>query len=391
VASHRALHRGDGGGAVHVLEANNDITEAHRLREELRQRVEEMAGANRAREEFLAMLSHDLRNPLAPILNAVHVMRMIRLENPILRLSHSMIEREMRQMGRLVNDLLDMSRITRGKVQLRKESVELCVLVDRSVERIQPLAQERRHQVTVNLPNDPVWLDADPVRAEQVLVNLLTNAVRSTVPGGKIWVTAAREGDRATVRVKDTGVGITPELLPRVFHLFSQAERPIDRSQGGLGLGLALSRMLVERVGPTTPKPFGAKPQTCPHWAVPGPPDGSWAVRAAERGAAIRCSLSEPETFPEQRRRLNRSPPTRSRGRPHPDSSDTSMARVGFRPRSLRLSPSTRERLRAIWKTSLMRIPRMFRGNATVRSLVSCDAESPVALRLCSLLRGLSG
>jgi PAS domain S-box-containing protein len=251
VASHWALHRGDEGKPVHVLEANNDITEAYHLREQLRQRAEELAVANRAREEFLAMLSHELRNPLAPILNAVHVMRMIRLENPILQQSLSMIERQMRQMGRLVDDLLDMARLTRGKVHLRKEPVEMSVLVDRSVETIRTLAQERRHQVTLNLPNDPVWIDADPVRAEQILVNLLTNAVKYSEPGGQIWATVQREGDQAIVRVKDTGVGITPDLLPRVFDLFSQVERPIDRSQGGLGLGLAVSRMLVEMHGGT--------------------------------------------------------------------------------------------------------------------------------------------
>jgi signal transduction histidine kinase len=218
---------------------------------ELRQRAQELAMANRAREEFLAMLSHEMRNPLAPVMNAVHVMRMIRLENPILQQSLSMIERQMRQMGRLVDDLLDMARITRGKVKLRKEPVEMSVLVERSVETIRPLAQERRHALTVSLPPNPIWLEADPVRIEQVFVNLLTNAVKYTEPGGQIWVTAVREGDSAVVRVKDTGVGIAPELIPRVFDLFSQGERPIDRSQGGLGIGLTLSRTLVEMHGGT--------------------------------------------------------------------------------------------------------------------------------------------
>lgn len=214
--------------------------------EELRRRAEDLTLANRAREDFLAMLSHELRNPLAPIMNAVHVMRSIPMENPILQQSLSMIERQMRQMVRLVDDLLDMARITRGKVKLRKEPVELSVLVERSVETVRPLAQERRHKMIVNLPPDPVWLEADPVRIEQVLVNLLTNAVKYTEPGGQIWVTMVREDDYGVVRVKDTGVGIPQELLTKVFDLFTQAERPIDRSQGGLGMGLALSRTLME-------------------------------------------------------------------------------------------------------------------------------------------------
>ncbi len=209
----------------------------------------EIREADRHKDEFLAMLAHELRNPLAPLMNAVHMLRPEGLAGPEAEEIRGIAERQVRHLARLVDDLLDMSRISTGKIQLRKGRVDLGVAVSRAVDSARPLIEARRHQLKVATPDRPVFLDADSARLEQVLSNLLNNAAKYTEPGGRIELDAGREGDQAFVRVRDTGVGIAPELLPRVFDLFTQAERSLDRSQGGLGIGLTLVRGLVELHG----------------------------------------------------------------------------------------------------------------------------------------------
>jgi CheY-like chemotaxis protein/two-component sensor histidine kinase len=192
------------------------------------------------------MLSHELRNPLAPILNALHILRLQQDENPIQQEARGMIERQVRQLSRLVDDLLEVSRITTGRVKLQQERVEVSGVIERAVEAIRPVVQQRQHELSVTLPDTPLWLYGDPHRLEQVVVNLLTNAAKYTDKGGRTWLTVKQEGDEMMLRVRDTGVGIAPEFLPRIFDLFTQADRSLDRSQGGLGIGLTLVQRLVE-------------------------------------------------------------------------------------------------------------------------------------------------
>lgn len=245
-----ALRTGDG-TLRGFAKVTRDTTERRRLEKALQQQVEDLAVANRAKDEFLAMLSHELRNPLAPILNAAHIIRRVATDDPVLQQAESIIERKVRHMSRLVDDLFDMARISRGRVALRLELAEMSVLVWRSVESVRPNIDERGHHLTVTMPPDSVWLQADPVRLEQVFVNLLDNAAKYTDPGGHIWVTGRREGDQGVVSVRDSGAGIAPELLPRVFEVFAQGQQTLDRSRGGLGIGLALARTLVEMHGGT--------------------------------------------------------------------------------------------------------------------------------------------
>jgi len=206
----------------------------------------ELAESNQRKDEFLAMLAHELRNPLAPILNALHLLRREKRVSPSQEEATNMIDRQVRQIIRLVDDLLDISRISRGKIHLRKERVELSKIVNQAVETAKPLIDARKHEITVSLPPEAIWLEADPARLEQVVGNLLNNAAKYTEPNGKIWVTTVREGPAVILRVKDTGIGILPEMLPRVFDLFVQADRSLDRAEGGLGIGLTLVKSLVQ-------------------------------------------------------------------------------------------------------------------------------------------------
>jgi signal transduction histidine kinase/DNA-binding response OmpR family regulator len=204
---------------------------------------------DRRKNEFLAMLAHELRNPLAPIRNAVKVLRMLGIDDADLRWANDVITRQVEQLVRLVDDLLDISRITGGKVQLRKEPIDVAAAVERAVETSRPLIDARKHELAVTLPAEPVLVEADLVRLAQVLANLLNNAAKYTGEGGSIALEVAREGDEAVFRVRDNGIGIAPEMLPSVFDLFTQADRSLDRSQGGLGIGLTLVRKLVELHG----------------------------------------------------------------------------------------------------------------------------------------------
>ncbi len=204
---------------------------------------------DRRKDEFLATLAHELRTPLAPIRNSVHILRMAGGDRGVAERVYEMMERQVNHMVRLVDDLMEVSRITRGKIDLRKELVELAGVVHSAVETSKPLIEAARHQLAVTLPDEPLILDADPVRLAQVLANLLNNAAKYTPEGGRIWLTARRTGSNVEVSVRDSGTGIPAEVLPKVFDLFMQVERTYSRAQGGLGIGLTLVRSLVSLHG----------------------------------------------------------------------------------------------------------------------------------------------
>ncbi len=225
-----------------ALENAEGFAQLKRIEADLRQ-------SNEAKDQFTAMLAHELRNPLAPLLNSLYVLRGGGADPETVEETRQMMERQVRHLTRLVDDLLDISRITRGKIQLRTEPVELGQVVTRAVESHRHMFDARRQQLTVSLPIRPVRLEADPVRLTQVLGNLLTNAAKYSEEGGRVWLTAAQEGNLAVIQVRDEGIGIAPDMLDRVFELFTQADRSLDRSQGGLGIGLTLVRRLVEMHG----------------------------------------------------------------------------------------------------------------------------------------------
>ena len=228
-----------------------DITERSRLERETHEQAEALAELHQRKDEFLAMLSHELRNPLCAILNALHVLRLDDTGNPIQQKAKRVIERQVGQLAHLVDDLLEVSRVITGGIQLHQERLEMRGIVDRASESVRPLVDRRRHQLSVTVSAEPIWLQGDPTRLEQVLVNLLNNSAKYTDEGGHIFVTAQQDGNEVVLRVRDTGVGIAPELLPRIFDLFTQADRTLDRSQGGLGIGLSLVKKLVELHGGT--------------------------------------------------------------------------------------------------------------------------------------------
>jgi PAS domain S-box-containing protein len=214
------------------------VTELRRLQEVLHQ-------SDRRKDEFLATLAHELRNPLAPILNALHIMRLAQDDRAAVEDARSIIERQVRHMVRLIDDLLDLSRITRGKIQLRMQPVELAQIIHSAVESSRPAIDAAGHMVELAVPAEPVVFMADPTRLAQVLLNLLNNAAKYTEPGGSIWVAAATDGDDLVISVRDSGIGIAAEILPTIFEMFAQADRAVERSQGGLGIGLSLVRGLV--------------------------------------------------------------------------------------------------------------------------------------------------
>ena len=216
-----------------------------------RRRVVALEESERKMNEFLAMLGHELRNPLAPIRNALDLMRIQANGDSRLEWARSVIDRQLTQLTRLVDDLLDVGRISSGKIALRKEPIEINAAVQRAVEASRPLADASRHTLEVRLSPEPLSVDGDLIRLAQVVLNLLTNAIKYTQAGGRIEVDVAREGAFAVVRVKDTGIGMSPELMPKVFDLFVQGERSLDRSDGGLGIGLTLVKRLVSLHGGT--------------------------------------------------------------------------------------------------------------------------------------------
>ncbi len=284
-----------------VFASARDVTERSRLEKQMQNQAAELSDLHRRKDEFLAMLSHELRSPLAPIANAVQMLGLQRgTESLVQRQSRAIIERQMIQLQHLVDDLLEVSRITTGMVQLRRIPVTVSDIIEGAIETVRPLIEKRRHKFSVSMPSEPIWLHADAARLEQVVVNLLTNAAKYTDEAGHIWLTVELEGSSSqesgagiqnpesrnhlaqqstplappvatctpipdprlltpdscfptpavvVIRIRDTGVGITADLLPCIFDLFTQADRSLDRSQGGLGIGLALVQRLTELHG----------------------------------------------------------------------------------------------------------------------------------------------
>lgn len=250
----RIFSRTASGEVELVLGVARDVSgqvEAAQEREELLAREQQARlqaeTASRAKDEFLAMLGHELRNPLSPMMTALELMR-LRGGDAFGR-ERTIIERQVQHLVRLVDDLLDISRITRGKVELKRRALELGEVVNTAIEMASPLLEARRHKLEVDVPRRGLAIEGDPDRLAQVVANLLTNAAKYTEPGGVVSLRVAREGTEVVVRVRDSGMGIQPELLPHVFDLFVQGHRALDRSQGGLGLGLAIVRSMVEMHG----------------------------------------------------------------------------------------------------------------------------------------------
>jgi PAS domain S-box-containing protein len=275
----------DGLGKPHrFVGAVTDVSHIKSAEETVRLAQEELKRADRRKDEFIAMLGHELRNPLAPIANAVHLLRLSPSTDTTQVSARAIIERQMGRLTRLVDDLLDVSRITSGRVQLHQERTPLEAVVMRAVETVRPLIEQEKHRLHVELTTEPVWIFGDLTRLEQVFANLLNNAAKYTDSGGEIWLGTALENGRAVVRVRDNGIGIASELLPQVFELFIQAERTLERSRGGLGVGLSLVKRLVQLHGGTVEArstPGAGSEFTVSLPSIPAP-----ATRAAPRDAA---------------------------------------------------------------------------------------------------------
>jgi two-component system CheB/CheR fusion protein len=229
-----------------------EVVQRRRLEGELRVRVAELAEVDRRKDTFLAMLAHELRNPLAPILHGAEILGRSTIDAATAAWARAVIERQARHLARLVDDLLDVTRILRGLIQLRKQAVDLAEVVARAVEIARPGIDDRGHVLSVSLPGAPVRLEGDPTRLVQVLENLLDNAAKFTHgPGGRIWLEAGGEPGQVVLRVRDNGTGMLPQFVPHVFDLFMQQDRALDHSHGGLGIGLTLVRGLVEQHGGT--------------------------------------------------------------------------------------------------------------------------------------------
>ena len=232
-------------GDVH-LRAAEDLASRAAIAIENAQLLEALKEADRRKDEFLAMLSHELRNPLAPVRNAVHILRAGTPPTPDAQWAHDVIDRQVQQMSRLVDDLLDVSRIARGKIELRKERVSIAAAVANAVEASRPQLERGRHELSMVSAPEALYVDADSARLSQIFSNLLNNAAKYTDPGGRIRLQVERDGNEAVVRVADNGMGIPREMLGRVFDMFVQVERAGDHSQGGLGIGLTLVKRLTE-------------------------------------------------------------------------------------------------------------------------------------------------
>jgi PAS domain S-box-containing protein len=230
------------GTIVRWFGTNTDVTEQRKLQDALQ-------NADRRKDEFLAMLAHELRNPVAPIRNAAEVLARMFAGAPQPSSLIGMIQRQSAHLSRLLDDLLDVARITQGRIELRREMLSVGACVDHALETVQPQIQQNRHQLVFEPPTEPLYVHADKVRLEQCITNLLTNAVKYTNPGGQIQVRLFAENDYAAIEVTDTGVGIAAEFLPRVFDLFAQSERALDRADGGLGIGLSVCKQLIEMHG----------------------------------------------------------------------------------------------------------------------------------------------
>jgi PAS domain S-box-containing protein len=241
----------DSGRTVAFATVSQDVTERRRMEDELRALAADLAEADQRKDEFLATLAHELRNPLAPLSNTLEILKRSSGPDATMRRGLDTMERQLEQLVRLVDDLLDLSRITHNRIELRRRDVELASVIRQAVLAAQPLADSARHTVHVNLPAEPIHLHADAVRLTQVFGNLLNNSCKYTPPGGAIRVDVHRDGQAVVVAVTDTGIGIPADKLDRIFDMFTQVDRSLEQSQGGLGIGLTLVKRLVEMHGGT--------------------------------------------------------------------------------------------------------------------------------------------
>ncbi len=227
----------------------------------VRERARELAESIRHKDEFLAMLAHELRNPLAPIRNAVQIIRLNGSDVKAVETASVMMERQVDHMVRLVDDLLDVSRISRGKIELQRRRIELAPSIHQAVEAVRSLYKDMNHELTVTMPQQPIYLNADPTRLVQVVGNLLNNSCKFTDKGGRISLVVEREGEQANIRVRDNGIGIVAKELPRIFDMFTQIDTSLERSVSGLGIGLTLVKNLVEMHGGTVEAKSAGKDQ----------------------------------------------------------------------------------------------------------------------------------
>ncbi len=240
---------GSDGEVVAIAGTTRDITDRQAAEQVLRQQTASLAEADRAKDEFLATLSHELRNPLAPLSNSLEILRMIDNGNAKTVSVREVMERQVHHLVRLVDDLLEVSRISRGTLSLDIGPVELAAVVQNAVENTEPQFLAAGHTLEIKLPKAPLWLKGDAVRLTQVLANLLNNAATYSEKGGHVALSVDSQGDEAVISVLDAGIGIEPETLPRMFEMFTRGNRDKTRTQGGLGIGLALSRRLAEMHG----------------------------------------------------------------------------------------------------------------------------------------------
>lgn len=241
----------ESGEALSIFGIVIDISERKEAEKQLHELNQQLSIANRRKDEFLATLGHELRNPLAPMRNVLEIMRLKETEDSFLHWSREMIERHVTHMTHLVDDLMEVSRISQGRVELRKQQIDLVELMQNAIESSESLMQESKHTFTINKPEIPIIIEADSTRIIQIISNLLTNAAKYTPDGGHICLSAFQDGDQAVLSVLDSGIGIPPEQLTNVFNMFSQLTPALERSQGGLGIGLALVHGLVKLHGGT--------------------------------------------------------------------------------------------------------------------------------------------
>lgn len=239
------------GAHAGLATVSRDITTRRQLQDELRELANSLSEADRRKDEFLATLAHELRNPLAPIQNGLQILKLVEADRSTIDQTRTMMERQLSQMVRLVDDLLDVSRITRNKLELRKSRINLNEILSNAIETSRPVIESGNHELQLSLPPEPTVLDADPTRLAQVFSNLLNNAAKYTESGGKIEIRVQQDGMNVAVTIKDTGIGIPISMLHRIFEMFTQVDRTLERSQGGLGIGLTLVQRLVELHGGT--------------------------------------------------------------------------------------------------------------------------------------------
>ncbi|WP_165244877.1 hybrid sensor histidine kinase/response regulator [Paludisphaera soli] len=243
--------RGDGGVVQGVVLVFHDVGDRRALERSLHERAEKLAENDRRKDEFLAMLAHELRNPLSSIGNAAGLLRLAGDDPKLNEWAQGVIERQVKHLARLIEDLIDVSRITRGKIVLRKRRLDARHAIQSAVESIRPHVDEKKQELTVACDPEELWIEADPTRLEQVVINLLTNACRYTEAGGRIELTAGLAGGRFSLSIKDSGIGIPPDQISRMFELFAQGDRSIARSEGGLGIGLTVVKHIAELHGGT--------------------------------------------------------------------------------------------------------------------------------------------